>query len=111
MRTIKLLLLALILIAIVLLALANRDLVTLNVLPEELSGILARSIDLPLFVVILASVVVGLALGYILEWLREHRHRRRAAEKSREAARLAREVDRLKTQSGKPDDDVLALLT
>ena len=48
--------------------------------------------------------------GYLLEWLREHKHRRRAAQKAREAARLSGEVDRLRRQSGKPEDDVLALI-
>ena len=51
-----------------------------------------------------------MVLGYLLEWLREHKHRRRASQKAREAARLNREVDRLRKQTGKPEDDVLALL-
>lgn len=109
MRTIKLILLAIILVAIVLLALANREVVTVDLLPPPLSTIAPYSVDLPLFLVSLVSIGVGLVLGYILEWLREHRHRRRAAEKAREAERLSREVDRLKKQQ-RPEDDVLALI-
>ena len=93
-----------------LLALANRELVTLHLLPEGWRGVARYSIQLPLFLVGLLSVLVGMVLGYLLEWLREHKHRRRASQKTREAAQLNREVDRLRRQSGKPEDDVLALL-
>jgi lipopolysaccharide assembly protein A len=109
MRTIKLILLALILIAIVLLALANREIVTVQLLPEPLDQVLAVSVDVPLFVVGLVSILVGMVLGYILEWLREYKYRRRAAQKAREAEQLSRELDRVK-KSGKPEDDVLALI-
>lgn len=109
MRTIKLILLALILMAIVLLAVANRAPVTLRLLPEGLSGIAQWTIVLPLYAVGLLSILTGLALGYILEWLREYKHRRRAAVKAREAAALDREVGRLRRETGK-GDDVLALL-
>lgn len=109
MRTIKLILLGIILAVIVLLSLANRGMVTLRLLPEEIDGVLPGAvIELPLFLVGLLSIVTGMVLGYILEWLREHRHRRRAAEKEREAARLKREVADLR--KGEPKDDVLALL-
>jgi lipopolysaccharide assembly protein A len=109
MRYVKLTLLGLILLAIVLLALANREIVTIDLLPPPLDGILPASVDLPLFLISLISIVVGMVIGYLLEWLREYKHRRRAAEKSREAERLSREVDRLKRQN-KPEDDVLALI-
>jgi uncharacterized integral membrane protein len=110
MRTIKLILLALILIAIVTLAVANRAPVTLHLLPEGLSGIAQRSVELPLWAVGLTSILTGMVLGYILEWLREHKHRRLAAQKSREAAALDREVGRLRRETGKGEDDVLRLL-
>jgi len=110
MRTVKLVLLGLILIALVVLALANRELVTLHLLPEAMARVMPISVQLPLFVVCLLSVVVGMVLGYLLEWLREHKHRRQATQKTREAAKLNVEVDRLRRQSGKAEDDVLALL-
>jgi putative membrane protein len=110
MRTIKLILLALIMIVIVVLAVANREPVTLHLMPQGLSGIAQQTIQLPLYAVGLLSILTGMALGYILEWLREHKHRRLAAQKAREAAVLNREVGRLRRQSGKPEDDVLALL-
>ena len=110
MRTVKILLLALILVVIVVLALANRELVTLNLLPEGMATLMPVSVQVPLFVVSLASIFVGMILGYLLEWLREHKHRRRASEKAREAARLGREVDHLRKTSNKPEDEVLALI-
>ncbi len=110
MRIIKLVLLAMILIGIVLLSLANREPVTLRLLPEGLSAIAQRSVEVPLFVVGLLSVLTGMVLGYILEWLREHKHRRRAAQKAREAAALNGEIERLRRETGREQDDVLALL-
>ena len=110
MRTLKILLLGVILVALVVLALANRDPVTLHLLPEGMQRVMPVAVQLPLFVVCLLSVVVGMVIGYLLEWLREHKHRRRATQKTREAARLNVEVDRLRKQSGKADDDVLALI-
>jgi uncharacterized integral membrane protein len=110
MRTLKLILLALVLIAIVLLAVANRAPVTLHLLPEGMARVMPVSRQLPLFVVILVSIVVGIALGYLFEWVREHKHRRRARARSREAAELHQEVDRLRKQTGRGEDDVLALV-
>jgi lipopolysaccharide assembly protein A len=110
MRTLKLIVLGLILLAIVVLAVANRDPVTLHLLPEGLSRLMPISVQLPLFMVSLLSIVTGMVIGYLLEYLREHKHRRRASVKAREAAQLNREVDRLRKQTGRPEDEVLALI-
>ena len=110
MRTFKYLVLALILVCLVVLALANREIVTLHLLPGGMARVMPVSVAVPLFVVVLLSALVGMIAGYLLEWLREHKHRRRAAQKAREAAQLGNEVDRLRRQSGKPDDEVLALI-
>jgi uncharacterized integral membrane protein len=110
MRTLKLVVLALVLIGVVILALANREPVTLHLLPEGMAGLVPVSRQMPLFVVILLSIVVGIALGYLFEWLREHKHRRRASANAREAAKLGREIDRLRKQNARPEDDVLTLL-
>lgn len=110
MRTLKYLFLGLILVCLVVLSLANRGIVTLHLLPDGVARVMPISVQVPLFVVVLLSVLVGMVIGYLLEWLREHKHRRRASEKSREAARLTSEVDRLRKQTGKPEDDVLALI-
>ncbi len=110
LRFIKLLILLAIMVVIVTLALANRGPVTLNLMPEGLSQITQVSVQVPMFAVILAAALAGLLLGYILEWLREHKHRRLAAQKRREAERLAREVEALKKKHMSPEDEVLAIL-
>jgi lipopolysaccharide assembly protein A len=110
MRTIKYLLLGVILIVIVVVALANRATITLHLLPPGLDRVASPTLNLPLFAVILASVVVGMVVGYLFEWLREHKHRRRASRKAQEADRLSREVERLRKDTGRPTDDVLALI-
>lgn len=112
MRTIKLLLLAAILIALVVLAVANRDSVTLNMLPSGMAHLApGASFSLPLYIVIVLAVLTGVLIGYLFEWLREHKHRRAAAEKAREAARLNREMERLRKDTARPEDDVLALVS
>ncbi len=111
MRIVKFILLGLILLGIVVLALANRDPVTVRLLPEGLAWLSPDAfLELPLFVVSLLSIVTGMVLGYLLEYVREHKHRRRAATKAREAAQLNREMEGLRRETRKPKDDVLALL-
>ena len=61
-------------------------------------------------VVVLGGVGAGLVIGFLWEWIREHKHRREAAEKAREARKLNREVSKLKKQKNEGKDEVLALL-
>jgi len=112
MRFIKLVLLAIILIGIVLVAVANRGMVTVQLLPEPLVPLVnfQTELSLPLFVVLLIAVGVGLLLGYILEWLRERKHRRAVGQTKREVSRLESEVANLRKKTGEGEDDVLALL-
>lgn len=112
MKYIRYAFMAAIAIVLVSVALANRDLVTLNLLPEGLAEIFGvnQSISLPLFVVIFAGIVVGLLIGFFWEWMREHKHRADARRKGREAHQLEREVKRLKGEKHKGKDEVLALL-
>lgn len=115
MRYIRYAILAAIAICLVTVALANREVVTVNLLPAGLADMIsypadANALTLPLFVVIFGGIVAGLFLGFIWEWLREHKHRAEAANQRREKERLAREVARMKTEKTKGGDDVLALL-
>ncbi len=111
MRYIRYIILAVFMIALVSLALANRSPVMVALLPEGLPMAANFQIELPLFAIIFASILVGLVLGYVLEFFREHKYRKKAAVKNREAAQLSAQVAQLKKESGKDDDDVLAILT
>ena len=108
MRTVKYALLAIVGAALLFVGFANRDPVTLRLLPEETAP--GPTLTLPLFLVVLGAVVAGLILGYAFEWLREHKHRAEAALKRREAERLAEENRRLKKPEKREEDDILALL-
>ncbi|WP_375174444.1 lipopolysaccharide assembly protein LapA domain-containing protein [Pseudooceanicola sp.] len=112
MRYIRYLILAVIGVALIAVALANRGLVSLKLLPEGLARIagLNPSIELPLFLVIFGGVVVGVLIGFIWEWLREHKHRAEVSRKSKEVGKLEREVRKLKGEKHQGKDEVLALL-
>ena len=112
MKYIKYLFLAAIALALVLLALANRDPVTLTVLPHDLAEWVNWnvSITLPLFIVLLGGIVAGLLIGFVWEWFREHKHRADASRKTAEVNRLQRELKKAKGPKGDGGDDVLALL-
>lgn len=82
-------------VLVVLLAVANRNPVTLSVDPSA-RGAPELSFTLPLFALILASVVLGVVLGGIGSWLAAGKHRRARRMSSREINRLHAEADRLR---------------
>jgi lipopolysaccharide assembly protein A len=104
----------LIVIAIVLLtiALANRAPVTVRLLPMDMAAFFGGSwaLEMPLFLALFGGVVAGLLIGFVWEWVRESKHRVTASSKSREVARLERELAVLRDTKPEPEDDVLALL-
>ena len=113
MRYIRYISIAIFSIALITVALANRQMVTVKVLPEELATQFAMnpSVTMPLFLVILAGILVGLLVGFVWEWMREHQVRSEASRRAKEVRRLERENRRLRTE--KPDnqgDEVLAIL-
>ncbi|MEM8730327.1 MAG: LapA family protein [Pseudomonadota bacterium] len=112
MRYVRYLIWLVLAIVLVSMSLANRGPLTLTLFPsvveEELGWNLA--VTLPVFTVVLGSIGVGLLVGYILEWFREHRHRKAASTNSREVRKLEREVKRLKTEKNQGKDEVLAIL-
>ncbi len=112
MRAIRYLFLAALAVVLLVIAAANRGNVTLTLLPEEFSALAgqAPAISLPLFIVILASMVAGILVGFVWEWLREHKHRAAASTERAAKERLEREVDRLKGPGKEGASAVLALL-
>ena len=114
MKTIRYSFWAVVGLCLILIGLANRDAVTVRAMPEALGDLIGVTPDmqLPLFVVIFISVGAGLMIGFLWEWVREHRMRADARGKAREVENLRREVDQLRGAAvgAKSDDDVLALL-
>ncbi len=112
MRYIRYAFLAILAIILVSVALANRGIVTLQLLPADLSILLGmqETMQLPLFIVIFGGIVVGLLIGFVWEWLREHKHRAEAARRQAEVKRLERELRRVKGERDKGKDEVLALM-
>lgn len=112
-RYLRLLFLGLVGLTLLTLALANRAPVRVALLPDDLAALtgLGWAMQLPLFLVIFGGIVVGVLIGFVWEWFREHAHRATASRKSREVARLERELAVLKDATSiPPKDEVLALL-
>ncbi|CUH89513.1 hypothetical protein PH5382_03460 [Phaeobacter sp. CECT 5382] len=112
MRYIRYAILGVLGIVLVSVCLANRAIVDLKLLPNAVAELLGvnPAISLPLFVVVIGGLGAGLVIGFIWEWLREHKHRRAAGDHSREVKKLSREVQKLKKQKHEGKDEVLALL-
>jgi len=112
MRYIRYICIALFGLALIAIAVANRASVTLKVLPDEIADLFAvnPSVELPLFVVIFGGILAGILVGFIWEWVREHKFRAEATTKAREVRRLEREVEQLKGKEHEGKDDVLALI-
>ena len=83
--------------------------VTLRLAPEGFPLPFPASIELPLFIVLLAAVLFGVVIGLFLELARERRHRKAERMYHHEARTLTREVKRLAQKAGEEDDDILGL--
>lgn len=125
MSFVRMILLGLLGLALLFLALANLQSVDVGLLPGPLASLAdyvfggadaARapgdrpySIDgVPLFLVILVSAALGMAIGFTWEWLREHKHRAQAARERAERERLERKLQ--KAGPAAEDDEVLAIV-
>ncbi|WGH77772.1 LapA family protein [Jannaschia ovalis] len=111
MTFLRYLFLGLLAFVLLVLALANRQMVTLRLVPEGLSDFVGFGTGptLPMFVVILLSVAIGLLIGFTWEWLREHKHRAEARAERAKKERLEKELARTRATAS-DEDEVLALL-
>ena len=93
-------------------AVANRSVVTLTLLPAELGVLFGvnKSVETPLFVVILCGIVAGLLIGFCWEWLREYKLRAEGHRSARQVNKLQRQVRKLQVEKYDEKDEVLALL-
>jgi hypothetical protein len=112
MRYIRYSSIAIFALALILIALANREMVPIRLVPEELAGFTALTPgqEVPLFVVIFGGILAGLILGFIWEWIREAGERAAAARQARETQRLRAEIKRLKAEKHEGSDEIIALL-
>ncbi len=112
MRYIRYAFLAILGIVLISISLANHEAVELKLMPDVFAELVGfnLSTSLPLFLVVLGGVVAGLIIGFLWEWMREHKHRRDATAKKSEVRKLEREVKKLKKKQNEGQDEVLALL-
>ncbi len=83
----------------IILAVANRVRVTLSFDP------LPFELELPLYVIMLASIFVGIVIGAGVMWWRDGRLRRLARRRGRETAELERELRTLRDRPELPSPD------
>jgi putative membrane protein len=112
MRYLRLALLFLLALALVLVAMANRAPVVVQLLPADFAALLGLNfgLELPMFLVIFASIIAGLLIGFVWEWLREHKHRAAARQSGKAVSKLERELANMRDATSLPKDDVLAIL-
>lgn len=108
MRYIRKIFLGLIAVALILVAVANKQIVTVQLEPFGLGEPFPQPIDVPLFLVIFASALSGMIAGFLIEWIRERKHRREIAVQQQKAGELRREVKRLAGKVAKTDKDALS---
>jgi uncharacterized integral membrane protein len=88
MRFLKFLLLVPIVAAAVLVALGNRQIVTLHLHPFQDIELPESTLDVPLYLVMLAAVMIGVVIGGFATWLEQGRHRVAARRARAEVKRL-----------------------
>lgn len=116
MRLIKMIITAILMIAVVLVALANREDVTVKLLPDQLSDQFAGwagyepALTLPLFAFLIGAILLGGLLGYLIEYIREGKIRKAKRGVEREKRQIEQELETLKKKTRTEEEEVLALL-
>ncbi len=82
-------------------ALANRQLVSLNINPfAPTPDAVAGGYGIPLFVVLYVVLLIGVLLGGIASWFAQGAHRRSERHWRREANQLSQELEALRRKAG-----------
>ncbi len=104
--------LAVLAVVLVAIAMANRTMVELRLLTDELASLLQfqLGIGMPVFLVFFGGIVFGLLIGFVWEWLREHKHRAEAQQRKAELRKLERELKKTQAERDQGKDEVLAIL-
>ncbi len=109
MRTIRLTLVILICIVLMILAVANMTPVDLRLAPESVVPGLPSLKSVPLAVIIILALLTGLLLGFLMEFAREAKDRRKLEEKRRLVGQLREENSRLTQRLEAHGDEVGAI--
>ena len=88
-------------VIIVMFAVANREIITISFDPFD-SAHPAYALKMPLFMLIFVLVGVGVAVGGIASWLRQHKWRMRARLAETEARDLRARLDAGESRSNVP---------
>ena len=94
-------------IILVALAVANRNLVAFTVDPFN-PGNPALTMQMPLFMLLFAAMVLGLVIGSFATWTKQGRYRKLARQRSQEAEQLRQEAARANTVPAAPASTALA---
>ena len=88
-------------VIIVMFAVANREIITVSFDPFD-SAHPAFALKMPLFILIFALVALGVVVGGIAAWLRQHKWRARARRAEAQARELRTELDARRAQPSVP---------
>lgn len=112
MRAIRLIFFVVLAIVLILVATANRDPITVGLMPQGIAEFTGRdwSLTMPGFLALFLAMVFGVLVGLIWEWLREAHMRAESKSRAQDLARLQREVGDLRRTHAAPKDEVLAIL-
>lgn len=112
MRTIRLFFVAILAVFLIVVALANREMISVSLLPPSLQELLGGqwALTMPAFLALFIAMVFGLLVGVIWEWLRESHLRAESSRRAQDLARLEREVGDLRRTHAAPRDEVVAIL-
>jgi uncharacterized integral membrane protein len=94
MRFLKYLLLLPIVAAALLVALGNRDVVTLHLHPFREGEVPDLTLEVPLYLELLVTLMAGVVIGGFATWLEQGKHRAAARRARAEVKRLTAEIAR-----------------
>ena len=110
MRTVRLTIAVVLLVAVMVLMAANMAPVDLYLVPQKFAPGLPYLSNVPLAMVIVATLLVGIIIGFLMEFAREAKDRRSLAEKRREVGEL-RERNATLTQRLEDQGDEIGALS
>ena len=101
-RFLKIVVLAPIAILVLVFAFANRQFVTISFDPFVSGDIPAFAVEAPLFVVLIAAMMIGVVLGGAATWLAQGKHRRGERLNRAEAAKWRTEAEAARARALPP---------